>query len=67
VIQVREIRVNHDTGDIALYAPNGHPVQHAPWLVIRPTAATPFEGTDWWPTEYVTNWAHVPLEEVDRG
>ncbi|MDX3661272.1 hypothetical protein PV646_28540 [Streptomyces sp. ID05-26A] len=48
-LEVREIRVNTDTREIALCAPNGRAVDPTPWLVIA--TQEPLEPGFHWMTE----------------
>lgn len=60
-LNVREIRVNTATREIALHAPNGCAVDPTPWLVIA--TEEPLEpGFHWLPEEHVFEPGWQPLD-----
>jgi hypothetical protein len=58
-MQIYEILVNPERDTIALLAPNGHPVDPTPWLLISPNLCDGGEGTDWVGDEHVRGWYRV--------
>jgi len=60
VLKVVEVLANPATGEVALLAPNGHPVDPHPWLCITPNLCDGgAEGYSWESDEYVFGWTAV--------
>lgn len=69
-MKIHEIRVNSNTGEVALFAPSGHPVDPYPWLVIQPGRSAD-EGTlgvsfgwDWDEDAGVKDWQRLDLSDL---
>lgn len=58
-MQVVEILVNPERDMIALLAPNGHPVDPTPWLIVAPGLYHGDGQTDWVSDETVRGWYRV--------
>jgi len=75
MIAVREIRVDPDTGEVALYAPSGHPIDPTPWLLIQPgrTGSEDEQGVtvtvgvstghDWCSSAHVALWERLDVSD----